>query len=115
MTSIYLPCTVGVPHTNRGGYELLRPGDVGILQTSSIVGLGSLVCKPPVDDGEPQHEAGATVTRVEAGQLSSATQPVPDRVRVHEQHSRGGLQRVALLKVGGDGVEQGGSAAVQRL
>src|SRR5712692_5942369 len=77
--------------------------------------LRSLVRQPPEDDREPQREPAPAVTRVEARQFSRAAQPVPHRIRVHEQHPRRRLQRVPLLQIRRHGVDQRGAAALQRM
>src|ERR1700691_467549 len=99
MTSIFLPCTVGVHHTNRKAYELVARETVGILQPAELAspfGQVRLVAEAAVDDGQPEGAAAPAVAGVEAGQRRCPAQPVADRVRVHEQHARGRLERVAL-------------------
>src|SRR5260370_21359340 len=52
MTSIFLPCTVGVRHTNRKLYELFRRLFIAILQKAPRE-LGRLMDQPAIDDGQP--------------------------------------------------------------
>src|SRR5579863_8763418 len=66
-------------------------------------------------DRDPQGETVPPGRGRVVGEFGDAPEPVPHRVRVHEQQPGGGLKRRTLFQVGGEGVEQGVPAAQQRL